>query len=107
MIRAADRDAHQQRVKRGSGWDPCDSYPVGSPRTVSCRIFFRVNVAVMPIRRVRVDKSYDCPICGDIRAVEYENQEFDGEGPDASLLSATRADVVDYGKCRAAANATN
>ena len=67
----------------------------------------RVNVAGMPIRRVRVDKSYDCPICGDIRTVEFENQEFDGDGPDASMLSAARADVLDYGECHAAANATN
>ena len=54
-----------------------------------------------------MEKHYDCPICGDVWATEFENQEFDGEGPQATLLRAVRADVLDYGVCRAAANATN
>lgn len=49
--------------------------------------------------RKRIEKDYDCPMCGRITAIEMVEVSDDG--------ATDRESVVDYGGCHAASGATN
>lgn len=49
--------------------------------------------------RRQVSKTYDCPVCGPVDSVEFEETAESGK--------FERESVVDYGECKVAAAAVN